>query len=57
MGCCWKFFSSVKEISQENLMQQFFGWILGFGSKAKLVYPDDVMTEFSGYLDRIREMY
>ena len=20
-------------------------------------YPDDVITEFSGYLDRIREMY
>lgn len=25
--------------------------------EAKLVYPEDVMTAFSGYLDRIREMY
>ena len=40
-----------------EISEQFFGWILGFGSKAKLVYPEDVMTEFSGYLDRIREMY
>ena len=40
-----------------EISEQFFGWIWGFGSKAKLVYPDDVMVEFSGYLDRIREMY
>lgn len=40
-----------------EISEQFFGWILGFGSKAKLVYPDDVIAQFSGYLDRIREMY
>ena len=40
-----------------EISEQFFGWILGFGSKAKLVYPEDVMVEFSSYLDRIREMY
>lgn len=40
-----------------EISDQFFGWILGFGSKAKLAYPDDVIAQFSGYLDRIREMY
>ena len=29
----------------------------GFGKKAKLLYPDDVIDQFRGYMDRIREMY
>jgi hypothetical protein len=40
-----------------EISEQFFGWILGFGRKAKLVYPEDVIVEFGSYLDRIREMY
>ncbi len=40
-----------------EISEQFFGWLLGFGNKAKLVYPDDLMDQFRGYLDSIREMY
>ena len=40
-----------------EISDQFFGWLLGFGNKAKLVYPDDIMEQFRGYLDSIREMY
>ena len=40
-----------------EISDQFFGWILGFGRKAKLLYPDDVIDQFRGYMDRIREMY
>ena len=33
------------------------GWLLGFGKKAKLLYPDDVVEQFQAYMDKIREMY
>ncbi len=40
-----------------EISDQFFGWLLGFGRKAKLLYPDDVLERFRTYMDRIREMY
>ena len=40
-----------------EISDQFFGWILGFGKKAKLLYPDDVIDHFRAYMDKIREMY
>ena len=40
-----------------EISEQFFGWLLGFGNKAKIVYPDSLMEQFRGYLDSIREMY
>lgn len=40
-----------------EISDQFFGWLLGFGKKAKLLYPDDVIDQFRAYMDRIREMY
>ncbi len=40
-----------------EISDQFFGWLLGFGRKAKLLYPDDVLDKFRAYMDRIREMY
>ena len=40
-----------------EISDQFFGWLLGFGKKAKLVYPEDVIRQFKGYMDKIREMY
>ncbi len=40
-----------------EISDQFFGWILGFGRKAKLLYPDDVIDQFKDYLDRIRDLY
>ena len=40
-----------------EISDQFFGWLLGFGKKAKLVYPDNVIDQFRAYMDKIREMY
>ena len=40
-----------------EISDQFFGWILGFGKKAKLLYPNDVIDQFKAYMDKIREMY
>ena len=40
-----------------EISDQFFGWILGFGKKAKILYPDAVLDQFRVYMDKIREMY
>jgi predicted DNA-binding transcriptional regulator YafY len=40
-----------------EISDQFFGWILGFGQKAKMVYPEDVQDKFRSYIDNIRGMY
>ncbi len=43
--------------AQVEISDQFFGWILGFGKKAKILAPDDVTEKFRNYMDKIREMY
>ena len=43
--------------TQVEISNQFFGWILGFGNKVKLLSPDDVADQFRAYLDKIRGMY
>ncbi len=40
-----------------EVSNQFFGWLLGFGKKVKVISPPEVREEFATYLDRIREMY
>ena len=44
-------------MAKVEISEQFFGWILGFGKKAKLISPDDVVGQFREYIDKIREMY
>lgn len=43
--------------TQVEISEQFFGWILGFGKKAKLLAPDDVVDQFRAYMDKIRGIY
>lgn len=40
-----------------EVSDQFFGWILGFGKRAKILGPNDVVEKFKAYLDKVREMY
>lgn len=40
-----------------EISDQFFGWLLGFGKKAKLIYPEEVLNSFRGFMDKIRAMY
>ena len=40
-----------------EVSDQFYGWLLGFGDNAKLVYPEAAVEKFKTYLDRIRGMY
>ena len=40
-----------------EISDQFFGWLLGFGKKVKIISPDDTVDQFKAYLDKIRSMY
>ncbi len=40
-----------------DVSDQFFGWLLGFGRRVKLISPQPVVDKFTAYLDRVREMY
>lgn len=40
-----------------EISNQFFGWLLGFGKKVKVIAPDDITEQFKAYLNKIIEMY
>ena len=40
-----------------EISDQFYGWVLGFGKKAKILKPQKVVDGFTEYLDKIRNMY
>lgn len=40
-----------------EISDQFFGWLLGFGRRVKLLSPQPLVDQFSAYLDKVREMY
>lgn len=40
-----------------EISDQFFGWLLGFGKRVKLLEPQPVVEQFRSYMDKIREMY
>ena len=40
-----------------EVSDQFFGWLSGFGRRAKLTAPLSVVEQYKAYLDKIRKMY
>ena len=40
-----------------EISDQFFGWLLGFGNRVKLLKPKPLVEEFAAYIDKIRQMY
>jgi predicted DNA-binding transcriptional regulator YafY len=46
-----------KVTANVEISDQFFGWLLGFGKRVKLLEPQSAVDRFSAYLDKIREMY
>ena len=40
-----------------EVSDQFFAWVAGFGKKAKITNPPEVVQEYKAFLDKIREMY
>lgn len=40
-----------------EVSDQFYGWLLGFGRRVKILEPEIVKDEFRAYLDKVRAMY
>ena len=40
-----------------EISEQFFGWLLGLGRRAKLIAPASAVEEFKQYLDKVRSIY
>ena len=43
--------------TQVEISDQFFGWLLGFGTRAKLIGSDSAVEQFKAYIDKVREKY
>ena len=40
-----------------EVSDQFYGWVLGFGRRVKILEPEPVVEGFRAYLDKVRAMY
>ena len=40
-----------------RVSDMFFSWVCGFGKRAKIVYPERIIDEFTAFLDRIKSVY
>jgi len=40
-----------------DISNQFFGWICGFGKKAKIISPDNVVEQMKNYLETLKSLY
>lgn len=40
-----------------DISDQFFGWLLRFGRRVKILSPESVVNQFAAYLDKVRAMY
>lgn len=49
-----KHFNVVVNVEISN---QFFGWICGFGNKAKIIDPLKVKEQFAEYIEKIKKLY
>lgn len=46
------------EITAEvRISDMFFSWVCGFGKRAKIVYPEHIIDEFTAFLDGIKSVY
>lgn len=43
--------------AEVEISEQFYGWLCGFGRKAKLIAPPRAEEQFKEYLDKIRDLY
>ena len=40
-----------------EISDQFFGWLCGFGTRAKLIAPDSAVARFKEYVGKIGDLY
>ena len=43
--------------TEVEISEQFYGWLLGFGKRVKLMYPAEEQGKFLSYVDKIRGSY
>ena len=43
--------------AQVRVSDMFFSWVCGFGKRAKIVYPEHIIDEFTAFLDGIKSVY
>ena len=43
--------------TEVEISDQFYGWLLGFGKRVKLVWPEEEREKFLAYVDKIRDAY
>lgn len=43
--------------AEVEVSEQFYGWLLGFGKKVKMLYPAEEVDKFMAYIDKIRDAY
>ena len=43
--------------TEVEISDQFYGWLLGFGNKVKIMGPDSAINAFAEYLDKVRALY
>lgn len=46
-----------KVTANVEISDQFYGWLLGVGKRAKLTWPDDEVEKFKAYIDKVRSAY
>ena len=49
-----KHFTVTAEVEISDL---FFGWLLSFGRRVKILYPSDVLEDFRAYIEKMRGLY
>ena len=40
-----------------KISDQFYGWLLGFGKRVKLVWPQEEVEKFMAYVEKVKGMY
>ena len=43
--------------AQVEISDQFFGWLCGFGRRAKIIGPSKIEEQFKEYIEKIRSLY
>lgn len=39
------------------MAEKTYGWLLGFGKKARIIYPEEAIKDLKSYLDKVRYIY
>ena len=43
--------------AEVEISDLFFGWLLSFGRRVKILYPSDVLEDFRAYIEKMRDLY